>query len=190
MNNAINKVSILANKQYGFTLVEILVTVFILAVGSLGIASLQLAGLKYTSGSYARTQAVLLADDMANRIKSNRTFALNILPDGTFGGPSPYITGPYGTVLTATNDCIQVTCTSAELAEYDLESWIAEVERVLPAGQGQVTIIDRVVPGSGVTERQFNIGLRWRQVANSTSPTAINANEIEEVEDFTFRISI
>jgi len=190
MNNALNYTHQPAEKQSGFTLIEILVTVLILAVGGLGIASLQLAGLKYASGSYARTQAVLLADDMANRIKSNRSFALNLRPDGTFAGTSPYITGPYGTVLTSTNDCLQVVCDSAELAEYDLDSWIAEIERVLPAGQGQVTIVDTVNAETGQPERQFNIGIRWRQVANSTSRTALDADESAEVQDFTFRISI
>jgi len=187
MNNTLNKIPCAADKQSGFTLVEILVTVLILAVGSLGIASLQLAGLKYTSGSYARTQAVLLADDMANRIKSNRTFALNQLPNGTFELTSPYMTGPFGTVLTSTNDCLQVTCDSAELAEYDLDSWIAEIQRVLPSGQGQVTIIDRINPATGLTERQFNIGVQWRQVANSTDRTG---DDDDELQSFTFRISI
>lgn len=186
MNTVTNTVS-WRTTQGGFTLVEILVTVLILAVGSLGIASLQLAGLKYASGSYARTQAVLLADDMANRIKSNREFALNLQDDGSLGATTPYLIAAYGTNVTSTNDCLQVECSDEQLAEYDLDTWLAEVRRVLPSGDGQVTIIDRNSPVTGQTERQFNIGLQWRQVANSTNR---EGDDDDEVQEFTFRISI
>lgn len=173
-------------EQSGFTLIEILVTVLILAVGSLGIASLQLAGLKYTSGSYARTQAVLLADDMANRIKSNRTLALDLQADGRIGAASPYSIA-LGAAAPGATDCLLARCSSEDLADYDLDSWLTEVSRVLPAGQGEVTINDTQNPVTRVTERQFNIRVSWRQVANSTNSTG---DPDAEIQDFTFRISI
>ena len=186
MNQVLIKRPQLTTEQSGFTLIEILVTVLILAVGSLGIASLHLAGLKYTSGSYARTQAILLADDMANRIKSNREFALDSNGNGGFGATSPYEVA-FGATVNATNDCIETTCNEAQLADYDLQDWLAEVQRVMPAGQGQVTVLDRDNPATGESERQFNIAVRWRQVANST---ATDGDEADEVKEFTFRISI
>lgn len=187
MNSILIKKSQPATAQSGFTLVEILVTVLILAVGSLGIASLQLAGLKYTSGSYARTQAVLLADNMANRIKSNRAFALDLNDDGSFGATSPYVVPTFGATVAAATDCLTNTCTNEQLADYDLDSWLSEIQRVLPAGQGQVTISDKANPATGQDERQFNIGIQWRQIANSTTG---NGDPDAEVQSFTFRISI
>jgi len=86
------------NRQAGITLVEVMVTVLILAVGSLGIASL-----------YARTQITILSDDMANRLKSNRIFALNQNPDGNFGD-SPYVLPDLTGAQPVGRNCITEQC--------------------------------------------------------------------------------
>jgi len=187
------------------TLIEALVTLLVLAVGALGIASMQLAGLKYASGSYGRTQAVILADDMANRLKSNRAFALNldeggalILDANNVAVGSPYeLAGFDSPTPAATADCLDVavTCSSQELTNYDLLTWRNELARVLPSGRGMITTIDRVVPGRNgedITQRQFNIAIEWRQVSSSTSDTSVataaNFDPDDELQNFTFRI--
>ena len=58
-------------KNQGFTLIENLVTIIVLAIGLLGLASLQGQGLSLTTDSYARTQASMLAFDIIERIRSN-----------------------------------------------------------------------------------------------------------------------
>jgi type IV pilus modification protein PilV len=57
--------------QHGFTLVEVLVTVVILAVGLLGLAGLQAVSMRNNHSAYERTQAVQLAYDMADRVRAN-----------------------------------------------------------------------------------------------------------------------
>lgn len=172
----------LSKQQTGLSLVEILVTVLILAVGGLGIASLQLAGLKYSAGSYARTQAVILSDDMANRLKSNRVVALNIQADGSNGDPSGYVAATYAGPTTLGRDCVTQTCDGAELATYDIAQWRNEIARTLPAGLGRITVDD----DSG--QRQFLIAMRWRRNATSTKDdgTAVD----EEFDEVTFRVTI
>ena len=187
-----------ADRQQGVTLIEALVTLLVLAVGALGIASMQLAGLKYASGSYGRTQAVILADDMANRLKSNRVFALNLDDDGAVAGQSPYeLTGFDSATPAVTADCldINVVCDSQQLADYDVLTWRNELARVLPSGRGMITTIDRNVVGvngENITQRQFNIAIEWRQVSSSTSDTSVAANANfdpdDELQNFTFRI--
>jgi type IV pilus assembly protein PilV len=59
----------------GFTLIEVLVTIVILAVGLLGLALLQSTSLNNQLEAYQRAQAMLLLEDMANRIQVNRTAA-------------------------------------------------------------------------------------------------------------------
>jgi len=56
----------------GFTLVEVLVTVVVISVGLLGIAALQTTSLRSNHESYLRTQATAFADDIIDRIRSNR----------------------------------------------------------------------------------------------------------------------
>ncbi len=56
----------------GFTLLEILVAVLVLSIGLLGIAGLQVTGLRFNHSAYARTQATLLAYELADRMRANR----------------------------------------------------------------------------------------------------------------------
>jgi len=184
----------MASSQLGVTLIEALVTLLVLSVGALGVASMQLAGLKYTSGSYARTQAVILADDMANRLKSNRAFAVDLDSEGgVVADESPYEIATFNAAVPGTFvNCLEFPCTDAQLRTYDIVTWRNELARVLPSGQGSITSIERDV-NNGVTERQFNISIQWRQVANSTNAQFLEDQGVEpdpddELRSFTFRI--
>ena len=57
--------------QSGFTLIEALVTAFILAVGIMGIVSLLSLSKVSQHESIQRTRAVVLADDILERIRRN-----------------------------------------------------------------------------------------------------------------------
>lgn len=64
------------HQQAGFSLIEVLISVLILAVGLLGAAAIQLNALKYTDSSTMRSQASFIAYDMMDRIRAN--------PDGSY----------------------------------------------------------------------------------------------------------
>ncbi|MBX2849677.1 MAG: type IV pilus modification protein PilV [Acidiferrobacterales bacterium] len=178
------------NSQSGFSLIEVLVTVVVMAIGSLGIAALQIAGLNYSSGAYARTQAVLLSDDIINRMKINRAEALNEAADGSLGtaGDSNYYFPTLSSTFTPSKNCVTTTtpCTPAELAEYDRSAWLADVERALPSGRGSINITDST-NGEGIVERLFTITLEWRQVANSTNE---NTTDLGELKNFSFKVTL
>ena len=55
----------------GFTLIEVLVALLILAVGLLGIAALQFKGMRYSNDAFMRSQITFLAYDIADRIRAN-----------------------------------------------------------------------------------------------------------------------
>lgn len=61
--------------QRGATLIEVLVALVILTLGLLGTAALQSSAQNAELESYQRSQALLLAQDMINRINSNRRAA-------------------------------------------------------------------------------------------------------------------
>lgn len=65
-------------RQRGFTLIEVMVAVVILAVGLLGMASLMARSQQSSEGAYQRSQATLLAYDIIERMRSNR-----VAPTGT-----------------------------------------------------------------------------------------------------------
>ena len=63
-------------KQTGFSMIETMVALFILAVGILGLSALHTTSLRGGSSAHFRSQAVLLAYDMMDRMRSARTEAL------------------------------------------------------------------------------------------------------------------
>lgn len=124
--------------QGGFTLLEVLIAVVVFAIGLLGIAGLQVAGMRFTHGSQLRAVATMQAENMAERIRANRAGAR----DGHYN-----VTGDMPTAYTT--DCSTEECTPSELAVFDLVSWNEEGDGArpeesnadtLPGGDGTVCI--------------------------------------------------
>ena len=63
--------------QRGFTLIEVLIAIVVLAIGLLGLAGLQASSLKNNTSAYTRSQAQLLAYDMLDRLRANREGVIN-----------------------------------------------------------------------------------------------------------------
>lgn len=59
----------------GVSLIEVLVTIVIMAIGLLGLAGLQVRLQSAELESYQRTQALILLEDMTNRLSANRANA-------------------------------------------------------------------------------------------------------------------
>ena len=57
----------------GFSLIEVLIALVVLAFGLLGLALLQTVNLKYTQSANQRTQAVNLAGQLLDVMRSNRS---------------------------------------------------------------------------------------------------------------------
>ncbi|WP_455208161.1 type IV pilus modification protein PilV [Kaarinaea lacus] len=55
----------------GFTLIEVLIAVVILSIGLLGMAGIQLQGLRGTTSSTLRSDATIMANDIAERVHAN-----------------------------------------------------------------------------------------------------------------------
>jgi type IV pilus assembly protein PilV len=75
----------------GLTLIEVLVTMVLLGVGLLGLAGLQLRGMQVSQGSTFRSEAAILAEDMADRLRADATTAAAHGYDGSWSpnGPIP-----------------------------------------------------------------------------------------------------
>lgn len=115
----------LETRQNGFTMMEVLVAILVLSIGLLGLAGLQIAGLRNNQSAYYRSVATYQAWDMADRLRAN-------LPGVT--------TGNYDDVngIPADPGCIAAGCNTADLATYDVSSWNTENGAVLPGGSGTV----------------------------------------------------
>lgn len=69
--------------QRGFSLIEVLVTMLILAIGLMGLAGLQARMVAAELEAYQRAQALLIAQDMANRLQANPNDARGSLYSGS-----------------------------------------------------------------------------------------------------------
>ncbi len=116
-------------KSRGFTLLEVLIAVVVLSIGLLGIASLQAFGQRSNHSAYLRSQATALAYDMIDRIRANTAGLLN----GNYNAIDT-TAGPY-----SNPGCDSITCSSSQMAQYDMYDWQQELATQLPAGNGKVT---------------------------------------------------
>ena len=116
----------------GFSLIEVLIAVLIFAIGLLGIASLQLFGLRQNLNSNMRTVAGVLVQDIAERVRANPLAA------------TPLAATPYNGINTAAfNDnqnCTANACTSDQLALHDVREWKEAIEAELPGGIGTLAV--------------------------------------------------
>lgn len=118
-------------------MIEILVTLFILAIGLLGLAGLLFEGMRNNQGSYLRTQASILAYDMADRMRANRAEAQG----GSYGGFST-ATIQSTTLPACTGQA--AGCTPSDQVTVDQVEWTLQVQgtggdmAMLPGGVGTI----------------------------------------------------
>ncbi len=117
----------------GMTLVEILITVVILASGLLGMAALQTRSISYNSIAYLNSLSNIIAYDMLDRIKANPVYAVD--------GPG-YSASVGNVPTTYPDDCDTADCTPSELARYDIEQWKFILDAQLPNADGSIVRTD------------------------------------------------
>jgi type IV pilus assembly protein PilV len=88
----------------GFSLIEVLIALLILAIGVLGIAALQFKGLRYSHDAFLRSQINFLAYDIGELMRSNRSNAASYVSNYTVPAATGANTCNYATASTATND--------------------------------------------------------------------------------------
>jgi type IV pilus assembly protein PilV len=128
--------------QRGASMIEVLVTLVIIAFGLLGMAGLQMRLQVSETESYQRSQALLLLNDMASRISTNRTAATA----GTYSTP----TTVYGTGQTCTASVATDTVVERDLKEWNCallgasETKNAGADKVgaMIGGRGCITKVD------------------------------------------------
>ena len=72
--------------QSGFAMLEVLIAIVISVVGILGLINLQARTYQAEAESYQRSQALVILDDIAARLASNRNEAASYVADGIGAG--------------------------------------------------------------------------------------------------------
>ena len=140
------------DRQRGFSLVEVLITLVIMSVGMLGIAGLYVQSMQAGRTSMFRHHAVTLAGDVADRIRANPTADIAY-------------TAPVG----VNNNCVLggVDCSPTQMAANDILLWRDQADRTLPGGD--VTII--LTPEAGLVPPTYQITVSWTEPGQVPAPT-------------------
>ena len=93
----------------GTSMIEVLVTLVIVAIGLLGLAGLQSRLQISEMESYQRAQALILLNDMASRLAANRANAASYITPGPLGAG---MTCPTSTATPGTSNCSNSTLAS------------------------------------------------------------------------------
>ena len=120
-------------KRNGFSLIEVLVSVLVLALGVIGAAGMQLTAMRTTQQSEFQTLALQLAAEMADKMRANDSQMKT-------GGANPFLSVNYQSAIegepTAPGKlCYASACNGEELAEFDIYEWKKRVKAALPGGR-------------------------------------------------------
>lgn len=160
-----------AARQTGFTMIEILVTLLIITIGVLGTAGLQAFALKVNQGGQLRSQAVVLAIDLVERIEANNGAAIT-------GGYAP-TTLP----TTFSTDCGTTYCTEAQLATYDLVAFNTRLQTLLPGSSATITV-------AGTGPFTYTITISWSERITKTANTTVATTGAATAQAETFSYTI
>lgn len=165
----------LPKSQQGTTLIEVLVAMIVLGVGLLGTAALMTRAQHVQLDSYERSYALILAQDMINRISGNRRAS-----------------GCYNTFVTTPNyvgtDNDPVSCsgwgTSAtrSRADADLNEWTAllnsDAEKLNGSGVGAMTGARGCIQHDQ-TNNIFTVTVAWQGHTQTVAPAGNTCAENE-----------
>ncbi|UNK50597.1 type IV pilus modification protein PilV [Lysobacter sp. S4-A87] len=133
-------------RQSGFSLIEVLMALLVLALGLLGLAFLQVLNVRYTSSAEHRTMATNLATEAFDMMRSNprHLVVYNRVTEGYFTGYTPDTAG-----------CSKVG-DDAATALNNIVRWRCDVASQLPAGRGSI-----VIAGSEAAGFTATVSLSW-----------------------------
>ena len=126
-----------SSSQAGFTIIEMLIAVLVISIGLLGMAGLQTSGIQQSHNSYLKTQASMLAYDMADRMRSNLAGVAAGHYNAVDSMDSPITSAP-GCISSNT------ACSASDTATYDVYQWTnssaeGSIASLLPSGYGMIS---------------------------------------------------
>ncbi len=151
-------------REKGVTLLEVLVTILIVTVGLLGLAGLQMHIQSAEIESYQRVQAIVLMQDMVDRLRANRHQATSYATSGAAVG-----TG-------STLDCTTAPPANGYLK--DLCDWHSALLGASETGSDGSTKLGAMIGARGcitnpvtTMPHEFVVAVAWQGLTPTAAPT-------------------
>lgn len=158
----------------GFALLEVLVSLLIILLGLLGLAALQVRSQEAEMESYQRAQAVVLLQDIVDRINVNRHTAPCYI---TTGMPAPYL----GTGGTPPTSCTGFGDTNTQLqAVNDLLQWnnslLGTAETLAGNSVGAMLGARGCIIQTDALNRIYTVAVAWQGLTDTAAPAVACGN--------------
>jgi type IV pilus assembly protein PilV len=146
-------------RERGVTLIEVLVTILILAFGLMGLVGMQAKVQAGQSDNYQRAQAVLLVEDMTNRISANRINAASYLTAAPLG----------------TGDTQPASCAGLAVAAKDQCEWSHEIqgasEQAAGNSVGAMLAARGCIEQIGANPAVYRVTVTWQAMSDLAAPS-------------------
>jgi len=156
-----------ASHHRGYSLLEVMIALAVLSIGLLGLASLQVQGMRFNTDSYLRTQATILAYDIIDRMRANTVgsdagvYCLDVVAPAD---PCATNSVPSASAVNTCGDTVSGCASPAELARYDISRWYALQDANLPVAATRSTISRSIVTlGGGNIIYEYTVTMRWQE---------------------------
>lgn len=157
-------------RMRGASLIEILVTLIILLVGLLGLAGVMLQSQRSQIESYERVQALVLLQDMVDRINANRAVAACYVITNNADLDAPFM----GTGGATVPVCALGTATQKARAAADLAEWrdllLGSAEALGGAEVGSILGGRGCIAADPVTPNRYQITVAWQGRDETAAP--------------------
>lgn len=155
----------IARNQHGFSMIEVLVTIVIMAFGLLGVSGLMLSGVNNATAMDLSSRATQSANEIMDAMRANAPNAASYV--------TAYSATPSDTSLTGT-----------EIYKADIKQWLTALAR-LPGGDGSILQDATPVDGEYIIKVRFTNCLGTLTATNKTNCSANNDANLTEL---TFRL--
>ncbi len=145
----VKRVASVRQKQQGVAMLEVLIAFFVLSVGLMGLAALQVKAVQYNQGAYMRSQATLAAYDILDRMRLNR----------------PAVSGNGYNITSFGGD----PASNSGMVKEDVDAWKAVLAGNLPDGEGKIDCSSNLC----------TISIQWKDRFNAAADAVPELLEIQ-----------
>jgi type IV pilus assembly protein PilV len=164
------------SRHRGVTMIEVLISIIILLVGLLSLAGLQSRSQQAEMESYQRAQALILMQDMADRINANRMVATCYAITTTANG-SPWL-GYASSIVTPV--CTAGTLDQQARAIADMTAWNSMLNGTAETSGGSnvgAMIGARGCVIQGLGSNEYTVAVAWQGMNATAAPTVNCGND-------------
>ncbi len=140
-------------KTNGFSLIELLVTMAITTTGLVGVLQMEMKTVRWNNESQLRSIAMLQVQQLVERMHANKAGIVA----GKYSDKSGIPSLPNCRTDASTTG---ISCSAAQIAQFDLSEWNTENALKLPLGAGSIS-----PPSNGV----YTITINWQEIESSGS---------------------